>query len=117
MSTSLDRLLVETATRVAITRNEFGDTVYGSTTEVACLFRNASTVQLASGIEVQKIGSSKAEGILWFGADEPAEEGDIYYHPEQGYLRIESVVHARRRVVDNSKQFIKCGVSRFRQIS
>lgn len=112
MGIDLDSKLVETAQKVAITRNEYGDIDYGSTTSSSCLYRDISlTQQISNRNEVQ------IDGILWFGASENVSRGDIYYHSDEGYLRIEKVTKAKRLVADNSRQFIKCEVTKQRQIS
>ncbi len=112
MSIDLDSKLVETATKVVTTENEFGDTVYGNTTSSPCLYRDISMTSNSRNREDVKL-----DGILWFGGSESVVRGDIYYHPQEGYLRIELINKARRRLVDNSLKFIKCGVSKQRQVS
>lgn len=114
MSIDIDHLLVETATRVATTYNENGDVMYGSTTSVACLFRDISSLS-----NVQNRYEIGIDGILWFAASEAAyaTRGAVYYHPDEGYLRIKLRLPAKRRLVDNTVQFIKCGVEHHRQTS
>lgn len=108
----IDRFLVETASRVAITRNENGDKNYGITTNEPCLFRDITSLN-----HVANRDQISVDGILWFNATSPAQNGDIYYHPDEGYLMIKSRIRAKRLVADNTTQFIKCGVNRHRQIS
>lgn len=112
MSIDLDRLLVETATKVATTKNEFGDIQYGTTTDTPCLYRDISSI--SQGQNRYEIGT---DGLLWFGATENVTRGDIYYHPSEGYLRILRVTRAKRLVADDSTQFIKCQVQKQRQLS
>lgn len=114
MSIDIDRLLVETATRVTTTRDENGDLKYGSTASVACLFRDVTSLS-----DVQNREEQGVDGILWFPASEAqyAVIGAVYYHPDEGYLRIKSRIRAKRLVVDNTTQFIKCGVEHHRQVS
>lgn len=112
MSIDLDALLVETASRVAITRNENGDTVYGSSTTEPCLFRDITSLSNVGNREEMGV-----DGILWLNAVSPAIVGDIYYHSSEGYLRIKSRIRAKRLVADNTTQFIKCGVEHHRQVS
>lgn len=112
MGIDIDRLLVETATKVAITINEDGDINYGSTSSSRCLYRDISILT-----EVSNRGEVNIDGQLWFGAAENVKRGDIYYHPDEGYLKIEQIVKAKRLVVDDSLQFKKCLVSKQRQIS
>lgn len=109
---SLDDKLVETATKVAVTRNEFGDIDYGATTTTPCLYRDqTSLLELANREEVT------VDGILWFGASESVARGDIYYLATEGYLRVEKVIKAKTLVTDDTLKFIKCMVSKTRQIS
>ena len=112
MSIGLADKLVETAQKVAVTKNEYGDDVWGSTTSVACLYRDISRQdQLGNREEVTY------DGILWFGADATVELGDIYYHPVVGYLKIVGITVARRRLIDNSIAFIRTTVQKVRQVS
>lgn len=112
MSIGLDDKLVETATKVVVTRNESGDVIYGATSSRPCLYRDISQLNRNQNLEYTEI-----DGLLWFGAGETIERGDVYYHPSEGYLRIERVIRAKRLVADNALKFIKCEVTRQRQIS
>lgn len=112
MSIDIDRLLVETAQKVAITRDGDGDINYGTTTSSACLYRDISSLQHLSNREEVSL-----DGILWFGASEVVARGDIYLHADEGYMRIIKVLPAKRRLIDNTKQFIRCEVVKQRQIS
>lgn len=112
MGIDLTSKLVETATKVVTTRNEAGDTVYGSGSSSACLYRDISTLSRSQNKEYIEL-----DGLLWFGAAESVSKGDIYYHASEGYLRIEKIIKAKRLVADNSLQFIKCEVTKQRQIS
>lgn len=112
MSIDLDARLVETATKVTTTVNEYGDVQYGSTTTSACLYRDISTLNQSSNRYEVSI-----DGLLWFGASENVSKGDIYYHPSEGYLQIVRITKAKRLLADDSTQFIKCQVAKQRQIS
>ena len=112
MGIDLTSKLVETASKVAVTRNEYGDINYGSTTTSACLYRDITL--LSVGANREQITN---DGLLWFGPTESVAKGDIYYHADEGYLRIVKVTKAKRLVADNSLQFIKCEVVKHRQIS
>lgn len=112
MSIDVDRFLVETATKVAVTINEDGDINYGGTSSSACLYRDISVLTEAANMNTVNI-----DGQLWFAAAEDVERGDIYYHPDEGYLKIEQITKAKRLVVDDSLQFKKCLVSKQRQVS
>lgn len=112
MPINLDSLLIESATKYDVTRNEYGDVVYGATSSVDCLYRDISLLQQSGNRENINI-----DGLLWFKADEAVEKGDIYYHSNEGYLRIEKITKAKRLVADNTLQFIKCEVIKQRQIS
>ena len=112
MGIDLADKLVETAQKVAVTTNEYGDDVWGATTSVSCLYRDISREDHVSNRD-----ELSADGILWFGAAATVELGDIYYHSSAGYLKVVQITVARRRLVDNSIQFIKCLVEKTRQIS
>lgn len=112
MSMKMTAHLVETATKVATTINGFGDKVYGSTSSVACLYRDISIEnRLQNRLEVN------IDGLLWLEAGSTVFKGDVYNHSSEGYLQIEKVTRAKRLVVDNSEQFVKCEVIKIRQIS
>lgn len=112
MSIDLDRLLVETATKIAITTNQDGDINYGSGTSTSCLYRDISSMS-----ETQNRENTSIDGILWFGASESVLRGDVYYHSSEGYLRIQRITKAKTLVTDNTVKFIKCQVTKLRQIS
>lgn len=112
MGIDLTAKLVETATKVTVTRNEAGDTIYGSSTSRPCLYRDISILSHTPNREHVEI-----DGLLWFDSNESIERGDIYYHPDEGYLRIEKIIRAKRLIADNALKFIKCEVTKQRQIS
>lgn len=112
MSIDIDRFLVETATKYVTTINEFNDIQYGAQSSSACLYRDMTTL-----IQGQNREEVTIDGILWFAAAENVARGDIYYHPSEGFLRIEKVIKAKRLVGDNSHQFTKTMVSKQRQVS
>lgn len=114
MSIDIDRFLVETANRIDVTYDENGYQKYGNSTPVACLFRDITSVS-----NVQNREEMGVDGILWLPASEQAFAtiGKIYYHPDEGYLRIKNRIRAKRLVADNTTQFIKCGVEHHRQVS
>lgn len=112
MSIDLDAKLVETASKVAKTVNEYGDIDYGTSTSSPCLYRDISVLnQTANRYEVG------IDGLLWFGASESVSKGDIYYHSSEGYLKIIRITNAKRLVLDNALTFIKCEVAKQRQVS
>jgi hypothetical protein len=104
--------LVESATKVAVTRNKYNDTVYGATTTSACLYRDISSLVQRTN----QVGT-EIDGLLWFDANESVSRGDIYYHASEGYLKIERITKAKRLVADNALKFIKCEVTKQRQLS
>lgn len=112
MGIDLDLKLVETATKTAVTENEYGDIVYGATSSSPCLYRDISSLSHITNRDEVEI-----DGFLWFGADEDVSKGDIYQHSDEGYLKIVKVIRAKRLVADNSVQFIKCEVAKQRQVS
>ena len=111
----MDRHLVEIAQRVTTTRNAFGDIVYGATADVDCLYRDISTLSRGNANREEV----DIDGLLWFKADEEAYavRGAVYYHPDEGYLRIERRIVAKRLLKGATTQFIKCEVTKLRQIS
>lgn len=112
MGIDIDRLLVETASKVTITTNADGDINYGTTSDSACLYRDISSMS-----QLQNREETMIDGFLWFGADEDVARGDIYYHSSEGYLRIHRITKAKTLVTDNVVKFIKCEVFKQRQVS
>jgi hypothetical protein len=112
MSIDLDALLVETAQKITTTTNEYNDVQYGSSADTPCLYRSISSLSETGNHEQVRI-----DGQLWFGASESVVRGDIYYHPNEGYLKVIDITVARTRLTDNSIQFIKTMVQKQRQIS
>jgi|GEM_PF-6387041 len=112
MSIDIDAKLVETATKVVVTENEFGDINYGATSSSSCLYRDISSLEHTANRDGINI-----DGFLWFAAAESVARGDIYNHSSEGYLKIIRITKAKRLVADNSLQFIKCEVARHRQVS
>lgn len=112
MSIDLAAHLVETASKVTVHKNQYGDINYGTSTSVPCLYRDISVInQLQNKYEVG------IDGLLWFGPAENVAKGDIYYHSDEGYLQVVRITKAKRLVADNTWQFIKCQVIKQRQIS
>lgn len=111
----MDSHLVETAQRVTTTRNAFGDINLGATTSVNCLYRDISTLSRGNANREE----TDIDGLLWFKADEEAYavRGALYYHPDEGYLRIERRIVAKRLLKGGATVFIKCEVTKQRQIS
>lgn len=109
----LEDRLVESATEVTTTKNEYGDIDYGSSTARRCLYRDISS--LSHG---QNRNQVMIDGLLWFSPlDGDVAKDAIYYHTSEGYLRIIRVIRAKRLIADDSLQFIKCEVAKQRQIS
>lgn len=113
MDGDIDDLLVETATKVTVTRDGYGDIVYGNRTTTNCLFRDMSVLSNSTANRYEVT----IAGILWFSASEDVNKGDVYLHENGDYYQIDHINRARARVLDNALKFIKCQVSRTRQIS
>lgn len=104
--------LVQSAYLYSTQTNEFNDSVYTvSTTAIPCLFRDISIVNRAANMEIVTF-----DGELWFDADAVIERGEVYLVGAE-YLRIEKITVARSRLRSNDIEFIKCEVTRQRQLS
>lgn len=108
----LDDQFNETAQKVVVTKNEYGDTIYGLATATSCKYRNVSRLQ-----QSQNRLDVNIDGMMWFAPTEDVELGDIYYHVAEGYLKIEGITKAKDLLRDNIIRFIKCDVSKQRQLS
>jgi hypothetical protein len=104
--------LTETASKVTTTTNEYNDVVMGTTSPSPCLYRDISILQHSPNRDDVNL-----DGIIWFDADEVVAKGDIYYHPIEGYLQIERITRAKDLLRSNTVQFIKCGITKQRQVS
>lgn len=113
MGIDLETKLVESCTEVTTTKNEFGDIGYGSGVARRCLYRDISSLN-----QVQNRSEVIIDGLLWLSPLDGAVVKDtIYYHASEGYLKINKVTKAKRLVADDSLQFIKCEVTKQRQVS
>lgn len=111
----IDSFLVESAVKVSTGAiNIFGDIVEGaSNPPSSCLFRDIQTLSPSQ----QHRYSVNVAGVLWFGAGEVVALGDVYLYNQQEYFKIENIVRAKTLVTDDQLMFIKCAVSRTRQVS
>ena len=108
---NLDTKLVETCSIYPVTTNRYGDSVYGTGVTQPCLFRDISTLTEANYQENINI-----DGIFWFKAGITANKGDVIsYYGE--YYAIEKVIRAKRLLIFAQNSFIKCEVTRQKQIS
>lgn len=111
MSIGMEGKLVQSCTKITVTHNKYGDIEYGTTEDRSCLYRDISL-----STRSPNRGEIDVDGIFWFDATDDWALGDVLLF-EGEYYRVERLIKARRRVVDNSLKFIKCEVSRQRQIS
>lgn len=112
MGIDIDHLLVETVTPYGGAKNEYGDKQYSAGTAEAALYRPISTLdQIGNRNEVA------IDGILWLAADSTAEKGDIYYHADEGFLKLTRKLVAKTRVTNNRTKFLKFEVEKQRQLS
>lgn len=104
--------LVQTAYKVSLARNEWGDTTYQTAgTGSPCMYRDISLMQETGYMETVDL-----DGLLWFDSDETVAKGDVYLLEGQ-YLKIERIIVGRSRLRDNDIEFYKCEVTKQRQVS
>ena len=105
--------LTQTAYRISTTRNVYGDDTWGATSAaIPCLYRDISILSRGN-VNRDEVD---IDGQLWFDSDQTIEKGETYLIGTE-YFRIEKVIIARDRLRDNEIRFIKCEVTRQRQIS
>lgn len=105
--------LTQTASKIATTRNEYGDDVWGAAeADIPCLYRDISTLSRRNSNREEV----EIDGLLWFDADRTVNKADIYLIGTE-YFRVEKVIIARDRLRSNTIQFIKCEVTKQRQVS
>lgn len=103
--------LTRTATKITVTRNGFGDVVYGATSSSPCLYRDISILENNNNLE-----SVNVDGYMWFGANEVLAKGDVYLLGSK-YYRIEKITAGRDLLLDDAIRFYKCEVMEWRQVS
>lgn len=108
---NLDNKLVETCSIVTTTVNHYGDLIYGTPVSTACLFRDIS---LLTQTDYQE--NITVDGIFWFKASTTVNKGDVISYYGEYYL-VEKVTRAKRLLIFAQNSFIKCEVSRQKQIS
>ena len=108
---NLDSKLVETCTIYPTTPNRYGDLVYGTGVSYPCLYRDISLVNQTDYQENITI-----DGIFWFRADTVVEKGDVISFSGE-YYAVEKVTRAKRLLIFAQNSFIKCEVTRQKQIS
>lgn len=97
----LDDYLVQTCKLVSPTRDEYGDYIDGVGTELACRFREITTVRRTTHRE-----ENDADAMIWFAADAPVAIGNIILFEGVNY-QLERLTKARR-LGESDVQFIKC---------
>jgi hypothetical protein len=105
--------LTQTCYKVSTTRNQYGDSVWGATgSAIPCMYRDISTLGQSSGNREEVT----LDGLFWLDNDQTVNKADIYKIGTE-YIRIERVIQARDRLRGNTLAFIKCEVTKQRQIS
>lgn len=105
--------MVETCSKVQTTYNGYGDLVYGVVeANLPCLFRPIEAIQIANSNREEVT----IDGMFWLRPTDGWDRGDIILYNGE-YFRIDKLIEARRRLVDNSLQFLKAEVYRSRQVS
>lgn len=108
---NLDSKLVETSTIYPTTVNRYGDLVYGTPVTVASLYRDISSLN-----EVNYQENILIEGQFWFKYNTSVNKGDVIKFSNEYYL-VEKIVRAKRLLLMAQGSFVKCFVSRQKQIS
>ena len=105
--------LTQTAYKVTTTRNQYGDSVWGSlSSAIPCMYRDISTLGQSSGNREEVT----LDGLFWLDSDQAVNKADIYKIGTE-YIRIERVIPARDRLRSNTVHWHKCEVTKQRQIS
>lgn len=97
----LEEYLVQTCQLITATRNEYGDYIEGVTTTLDCRFREISTINRSSHVEL-----ADADAMIWFAPDTEIAIGNIILFDGVHY-QIERLTNARR-LGESETQFIKC---------
>lgn len=107
----IESWLVDTITKITTTRNKWGDTVFGSESDINCRFREITDFNRSSNNREEV----DADAMIWFAGNHSVALGDIYEYDGQRY-RVDKITKARRGKQTNV-EFIKCEVIKHRQIS
>lgn len=105
----IEHLLTDTIKKVSHTINEYGDYVYGAETDLACRFREINALNVGDHKELLN-----SDAIVHLLADSGVKLGDILEYGGAQY-KIDEIVQARK--VGPNVEFIKCGLSKQRQVS
>lgn len=106
--------LTQSAYRVTVTRNEYGDINYNSTATTAtpCLYRDISTLQRGNQNKEEVL----IDGYLWFNGTETLAKGDVF-QLDGVYYRLEKITLGKDLLRTNTVDFYKCEVTKQRQVS
>lgn len=104
--------MVETAQKVSVSSNEYNDAVYTAGATTNCLYRDISLTRHSANRD-----SVGIDGYLWLPPTEDVKLTDVYLHQTEGYLQIKKIIRAKRLLTTNEVMFLKCEVSKQRQIS
>ena len=109
---NLAEKMTDTCSKVNNTYNEFGDQVYGVVeADLPCLYRPISNLQQNNYAQQVEL-----DAMFWLRISDSWALGDIILY-EAEYYRIERLIEAKRRLVDDSAQFFKAEVQKIRQVS
>lgn len=97
----LEGYLVQTCKLVAPTRDEYGDYIDGTGTELPCRFREINTIVRGTRNEL-----NDSDAMIWFAPGAPVAKGNIILFEGVNY-QIERINKARR-LGESEVQFIKC---------
>lgn len=97
----ISRYLNQTCFLITEERNAYGDYIYVSSEEVACRYREISTIRYGNKEEILD-----TDAMIWFASDQPVDRGTII-KVGSVYYQVERVFKARR-LGESDVQFIKC---------
>jgi len=106
----INHFLIDTISKVAFSRNKFGDYVYISDSDINCRFREINDLTQTNNRE-----EFNCDAMVWFSADETVNLGDLFIYEGVGY-KVDQMVKARRGG-STKVEYIKCGLLRHRQVS
>lgn len=107
----IGHLLIDEVTKIATTRNEYGDFVLGESETINCRFREINDI--TRGVDGRE--ELDADAMIHVATDSSVELNDILSYQGNGY-KVTEITKARRGG-ETGVQFKKCLLTRERGIS
>jgi hypothetical protein len=106
---SIEDFLTDPITEIEVSRNGFGDIVYGAQATIMCRFREINS--LTRSVDGRE--ELDCDALVHFAKTQTVEMGDVFCYGGI-YYRVDVINKARKF---GDLQFVKCGLVIMRQVS